>query len=133
MDAASTVLPNGAIYVDGNTIVAAADRAAPAPPGFSGATSVDTGGFIYPGLIELHNHLCYGALPLGDVPKRFSNRGESQSNRDYVGHGSGPMGTIVKSIVPDRLGGLDRYVEAKFLLGGVIASQGISLKGDHLE
>ena len=74
MDAASTVLPNGAIYIDGNTIVAAADRAAPAPPGFSGATSVDTGGFIYPGLIELHNHLSYDALPLWDVQARSHGR-----------------------------------------------------------
>jgi len=47
MDAASTVLPNGAIYVDGNTIVAATDRAAPAPPGISGATTVGTGRFLY--------------------------------------------------------------------------------------
>src|ERR1051326_467393 len=133
MDAASTVLPNGAIYVDGNTIVAATDRAAPAPPGFSGVTSVDTGGFIYPGLIELHNHLSYDALPLWDVPKRFSNRGQWQSNRDYVAHVSGPMGTIAKSNDPHLLAALVRYVETKCLLGGVTTSQGISLKGDHLE
>ena len=133
MDAASTVLPNGAIYVDGNTIVAATDRAAPAPPGFSGVTSVDTGGVIYAGLIELHNHLSYDALPLWDVPKRFSNRGQWQSNRDYVAHVSGPMGTIAKSNDPHLLAALVRYVETKCLLGGVTTSQGISLKGDHLE
>jgi 5-methylthioadenosine/S-adenosylhomocysteine deaminase len=133
MDAASTVLPNGAIYVDGNTIVAATDRAAPVPPDFAGAASIDTDGFIYPGLIELHNHLSYDALPLWDVPKRFSNRSQWQSNRDYVAHVSAPMDTIAKSIDPNLLAALVRYVETKCLLGGVTTTQGVSLKGDHLE
>jgi len=36
---------------------------APAPAGFTGVPVVDTGGTIFPGLIELHNHLSYNALP----------------------------------------------------------------------
>jgi hypothetical protein len=35
---------------------------------------VQTGGSIYPGLIELHNHLAYDALPLWQVPERYDNR-----------------------------------------------------------
>ena len=46
MDSTFAVLANGAIYVDGNVIVAVADRAAPPPAGFAGATLVDTGGII---------------------------------------------------------------------------------------
>ena len=38
---------------------------------------VDTGGTLFPGLIELHNHLGYNALPLWwPVPKRFEHRGQ---------------------------------------------------------
>lgn len=133
MDAASTVLGSGALYVDGNTIVAVTDRAAPAPTGFTGVLTVDTGGIIYPGLIELHNHLSYDALPLWQVPKQFSNRSQWQSNADYVANVSGPMGTIAKSNDPHVLAALARYVETKCLLGGVTTSQGISLKGDQLE
>jgi imidazolonepropionase-like amidohydrolase len=61
MNAAHDVWPDGAVYIDGNQIVSAGDRAAPAPPGFAGALVVETGGFIFPGLIELHNHLSYDA------------------------------------------------------------------------
>src|ERR1051326_9382472 len=43
------------------------------------------------------------------------------------------MGTIAKSNDPHLLAALVRYVETKCLLGGVTTSQGISLKGDHLE
>lgn len=52
MDQAFTVLSQGAIYIDGNTIVAVADHAAPPPAGFAGAQIVDTGGTIFPGLVE---------------------------------------------------------------------------------
>ena len=34
------------------------------PAGFDGIGPVDTGGTLFPGLIELHNHLSYNALPL---------------------------------------------------------------------
>jgi 5-methylthioadenosine/S-adenosylhomocysteine deaminase len=70
MDAQSTVLPNGLIYVDGNVIVAVAEHGAPAPPGFAGAVSIKTGGTILPGLIELHNHLSYDCLPMWKVPTK---------------------------------------------------------------
>ena len=45
-------------------------------PGRSHLAEADDweGDFLFPGLIELHNHLSYDALPLWDVPKRFSNR-----------------------------------------------------------
>ena len=133
MDQAFTVLSQGAIYIDGNTIVAVADKAAPPPAGFTGAQIVDTGGTIFPGLIELHNHLSYDALQMWQVPKKFSDRGQWQSNSDYVANVSGPMGVIAKSNDPHLLASLVRYVETKCLLGGVTTSQGISLKGDNLD
>ena len=37
---------------------------------------VDVGGTIFPGLIELHNHLAYNALRLWHVPRLFTNRGQ---------------------------------------------------------
>ena len=65
MDAAFTVLGAGAIYIDGPNIAAVQDAAAPPPPGFADATAVSTAGVIFPGLIELHNHLSYNALTIG--------------------------------------------------------------------
>jgi hypothetical protein len=133
MDQASTVLSQGAIYIDGNTIVAVADQGAPPPFGFAGAQTIDTDGTIFPGLIELHNHLSYDALQMWQVPKKFTDRGQWQSNSDYIAKVSGPMGVIAKSNDPRLLASLVRYVETKCLLGGVTTSQGISLKGDNLD
>ena len=64
MDDAFTVRPDGIVYIDQGCIVAVQDRAQPAPAGFAGVPVVETGGTLFPGLIELHNHLSYNALPL---------------------------------------------------------------------
>jgi 5-methylthioadenosine/S-adenosylhomocysteine deaminase len=36
---------------------------------------VATGDTLYPGMIELHNHLAYNAVPLWRVPKRYQHNG----------------------------------------------------------
>ena len=133
MDSASTVLQAGAVYVDGQNIVAVQDVSAPPPSGFAGATTIGPSGIIFPGLIELHNHLSYNALTMWSVPKKFADRGKWQNNADYKHRVSDPMNTISKSTDPHLLASLVRYVETKCLLAGVTSSQGISLKSDHLE
>src|SRR6266436_1556261 len=132
MDAASTVLQAGAVYIDGQNVIAVQDSAAPPPPGFAGATILNSSGIIFPGLIELHNHLSYDALTMWSVPRKFADRGQWQDNADYKHRVSDPMNTISKSTDPRLLASLVRYVETKCLLAGVTSSQGISLKSDHL-
>jgi C-terminal processing protease CtpA/Prc len=125
MDERFDVHDPGRIYVDGPTIAAVQPAAAPAPDGWDGVRLVRTGDTIYPGLIELHNHLSYDALPLWQVPQRFDNRGQWMRHRDYRRFVSGPASVL------GRTGGfleaVVRYVEAKCLLGGVTTSQGIAL------
>ena len=133
MDSRSTVISDGAIYVDGNAIVAVGEHDAAAPAGFSGIKPVKTGGTIFPGFIELHNHLSYDSLPLWQVPKKFTNRNQWQDNADYTSKVSAPMGVIAGSSDPRLLAAVARYAETKCLLGGVSTSQGISLKGDNLK
>ena len=133
INAAYDVWPDGAVYIDGNQIVSAGDRAAPAPQGFGGAQVVETGGFIFPGLIELHNHLSYDALPMWQVPKLYKNRGQWQNDKDYVRSVSAPMTTTANSKDPHLLAAVARYAETKCLLGGVTTSEGISLKSDQLQ
>ena len=70
------VVDDGVIYVDRGSIVAVQRRADEAPVGFADTAVLDTGGSIYPGLIELHNHLGYNALGLwSPVPKLYTDRG----------------------------------------------------------
>jgi amidohydrolase family protein len=132
MDAAFKVFEAGAVYIDGQSITAVQDSAAPAPPGFADAALVSSSGIIFPGLIELHNHLSYNALTMWQVPRKFADRGRWQDNADYKRLVTGPMGTIARSSDPHLLAALVRYVETKCLLAGVTSSQGISLQSDHL-
>src|SRR4029453_45149 len=65
---------NGAVYIRNGRIQAVRRRTDPAPDGFAAAPVIETGGVIYPGLLDLHNHLAYNILPLWKPPRRFDNR-----------------------------------------------------------
>ncbi|MGC4097896.1 MAG: amidohydrolase family protein [Nitrospira sp.] len=135
MDDAGTVKPDAVLYLEKGTIVAVQDRPQRPPAGFEGVPVVDTGGTLFPGLIELHNHLSYNALPLwSPVPKRFQHRGQWPEHPDYRKLISGPMTVVGKYRNAQRqaplLAPLIRYVECKCLLGGVTTSQGIMLSSN---
>jgi hypothetical protein len=94
MDASSTVLERGVVYVDGDSIAAVAPAGAASPPGFEGVSPVATRGTIYPGLIDLHNHLSYDALTLWDVPEKYTNRDQWGREPDYRRLISGPAAGV---------------------------------------
>lgn len=135
MDETFSVKEDAVVYIDRGAIVAIQDRAQSAPAGFETVTPIRSGGTIFPGLIELHNHLAYNALPLwSPVPKRFEHRGQWPEHPDYRKLISGPM-TVVGNYrdaqgKPALLAPLVRYVECKCLLGGVTTSQGIMLNSN---
>ncbi|MSN25592.1 MAG: amidohydrolase family protein [Geobacter sp.] len=125
MDKGFTVIKRGVIYVENGNIVAVQDAKAPLPTGFENIKPVNTLGTIYPGLIELHNHLAYNILRLWNVPKKYGNRDQWSGTPEYRRLVSGPMTVMGKT--PGLLPALVRYVECKCLLGGVTTSQGIQL------
>lgn len=125
MDEALSVVRDARIYIDKGLIVAIRRSVDPAPPGFENVSVVSSGGTLFPGLIELHNHLAYNALRLWQVPKKYTNRNQWGGIAEYRKLVSGPMTVIGKS--PSLLPALIRYVEAKCLVGGVTTSQGIAL------
>lgn len=132
MDRRYTVRDDAVVYIADGVIVAIRPRTKPAPKGFEAVAVHETRGTIFPGLIELHNHLSYNALPLwSPVPKRYDNRGQWPNHADYRKLVSGPMTVIGK--YRDAQGNypllpaLIRYVECKCLLGGVTTSQGVML------
>jgi 5-methylthioadenosine/S-adenosylhomocysteine deaminase len=135
MDDSFTVITDAVIYIEHGAIVAVQDRAMPAPAGFDDVAPVETDGTLFPGLIELHNHLSYNALPLwSPVPKLFQHRGQWPDHPDYRKLISGPM-TVVGEYRDTQgkaslLAPLVRYVECKCLLGGVTTSQGIMLSSN---
>lgn len=127
MDASHRTIAKGTVYLEKGAIVAVQATAAAPPAGFEGVKRIAVGGTIYPGLIELHNHLAYNALRLWQVPKKYTNRDQwgSKRNKEYRPTISGPMTVLGKS--PGLLPALIRYVEAKCLVAGVTTSQGIEL------
>jgi cytosine/adenosine deaminase-related metal-dependent hydrolase len=127
MDDHDTVLDDGALYAGRGPIAAVQDAGAPPPAGFEDVVPIDVKGTIYPGLIELHNHLAYNALQLWQVPKRYTNRDQwgGTSNPDYRRLISGPMKLIGPD--PELMPALVRYVECKALLGATTTSQGLQL------
>lgn len=135
MDDAWTVKSNAVLFIDQGTIVTIQDRAERPPTGFGDVPVVETDGTLFPGLIELHNHLSYNALPLwSPVPKLFQHRGQWPDHPDYRKLISGPMTVVGKYRDahghPSLLAPLIRYVECKCLLGGVTTSQGIMLSSN---
>ncbi len=125
MDASYSELERGVVYIEGTRIAAVNSVGAPPPPGFEGVVPVGTRGTIYPGLIDLHNHLSYNALSLWDVPGRYTNRDQWGRHADYRRLISGPMTVLGKTL--GYVEAVVRYVECKCLLGGVTTSQGIAL------
>jgi 5-methylthioadenosine/S-adenosylhomocysteine deaminase len=135
MNDAFKVIPDAVVYIEKGAIVAVLDRSQPAPADFANVPVAETGGTIFPGLIELHNHLSYNTLPpWAPVPKRFENRGQWPNHPDYRPLISGPMTVLGKYKNAQGqypfLPAVVRYVECKCLLSGVTTTQGVKLNSN---
>jgi cytosine/adenosine deaminase-related metal-dependent hydrolase len=115
------VLPRAAVYVSDGLIEAVREPSAPAPEGYADARRVETRGTIYPGLIDLHNHLAYNVLPPWPVPIRYGDRSRWRRARAY-----GAKVRLMRRLARGEPAmAVARYVEVKALLGGVTALQGM--------
>ena len=122
------IIEEGAIYIKNGLIEAVKASSDAAPAGFNHAPHIRTGDTIYPGMIELHNHLSYNAMSLWDVPKKYANNGQWRGSDDYRRKITKPSQVIGGT--PGVVEALVRYVEMRALLGGVTTSQGISLSSE---
>ena len=116
MDESGTVLDGGQVGISKGRVVAVAPSGEAMPGELADAPRVDTGGTIYPGLIDLHNHFVYNVLPLWTVPKKYENRTQWPRAEGYSGGVSLPVRTLAES--PPTAKALVRYVEGKALIGG---------------
>lgn len=123
--AAAGIIDRGRVYVSGETIVDVRPVGSTRPDGFAGAPVVKVGGTIYPGLIEIHNHLSYNAIPLWEVSKRYAHSGSWQGTDEYRTAITKPAQVLANTA--GNAEALVRFVECRCLLGGVTTSQGITL------
>jgi cytosine/adenosine deaminase-related metal-dependent hydrolase len=119
------VIDPGTVYISAGRIVDVRPADQPAPDGFADVTVVATGGTVFPGLIELHNHLPYDVLGLWAVPKQYTNRDQWSSIPEYRQLITGPMAALGSD--PHLVAAIIRYVELRALLGGTTTSQGVTL------
>lgn len=104
------------IVVNGKIQDIRANRSAP-----DGMISVKVDGIVFPGLIDLHNHLVWNVFPRWKLPEPVTTRYEWQAVPEYTARLSGPEGAMI-----DKGAGCDmeRYAEVKALLGGATAVVG---------
>lgn len=107
------VIENGVLVVTDGTITAAGANAA-IP---DGARVVDTGGFIYPGLIDLHNHLTWNAHPRWSAGTLTRARYEWQAMDAYAVGLSGPQAKLSRG-TPSYSCDLARFAEVKVAVWG---------------
>lgn len=121
---------DGVLYIDDTGIIqGVAAQGEPAPAGFDHATRVDTGGLVYPGLMDLHNHMAYNCLSLWlahDHPSAWTTRNQWPNDNDYKPSISLPANALCHADGKAVL----KYVETKAAVGGVTAIQG-SAKLSH--
>ena len=125
MDDQARVLDDGVAYIRDGSIAAVQKAEAPAPTGFEAVKVLQTKGTIYPGLIDLHDHLSYNALQLWDVPKKYTNRDQWAQGDTYRKLITGPMKALAHT--PKYVPAVVRYVECKCLVAGTTTAQGIAL------
>jgi 5-methylthioadenosine/S-adenosylhomocysteine deaminase len=118
-------IDDGNVYISGGLIEAVQPADQPPPIDFDGLTPLKTGGTIFPGFVELHNHLAYNVLPLWQVPKSYRHRGQWGQHPDYRKLISGPMNVLGRT--DGLVQAVVRWTEAKALIAGTTTSQGIAL------
>src|SRR5262249_19400105 len=119
----------GRVLVAGNRIEAVVPDGQPLPAAFQNAIELKTKGTIYPGLIELHNHLSYNVLPLLPITKQYTNRDQWSTGAAYTRQVTGPMKVLAQTA--GFLPAIVRWVECRCLLGGVTTTQGIALSSNQ--
>lgn len=127
MNAQRDIIRNGRLCLRGREIIAvlAADEQMPAE--FADTAQVDTGGTIYPGLFDLHNHLPYNIIPLWQVSQLFRNRREWQAVAEYYPAVRAPFSLLNEHPDVGYRRAIVRFTECRNLFGGVTTGHGMGM------
>lgn len=126
LDAAGTYYTDAFVCIDDKVIAAVVPAGTPLPASFTALSPLDVQGTIYPGLIELHNHLTYNELPLWTVPTKYTNRNQWRvSEPTYNYDVAWPATILGHNPDQDYPRSIARFAECRSLFGGVTTSQGV--------
>ena len=112
------VVPDGAVSISGSKI----QKVGPFSGKLQSGSAVETDSFIFPGLIDLHDHITWNLLPRWKPNELFSNRYEWQLRTAYKIALDGPHGKIAAdhALACDA----DRFGEIKAIVGGATSVVG---------
>ncbi|MEC7096891.1 MAG: amidohydrolase family protein [Candidatus Thermoplasmatota archaeon] len=142
MDGESNVINDGNVMIRDGKITGVWPSSSNPPAGvdFTDVPIVETEGTIYPGLIDLHNHVHYNHIPLWDFDVHLSESQKSEeggyTNRYQWGNNwdYGPSITWMKTNIQstyrwDMASEQMKYAEVQAVSGGVTAMQGSPSSG----
>lgn len=115
----------GRVWVSDEGVVAAVTRGrAAGPASFPAAPEVDVGDdLVFPGLIDLHNHLAYNTLPLWAAEGRtspFPHHDSWPGHKTYAPSVTWPAYALITAAPHELLA----YAETKAIVGGTTTIQG---------
>lgn len=122
LDAKKRVLDDGYVGIDEKMISFVRPARQTIPIEFQNVPIVNVDGYIYPGLIDLHNHIAYNFLGLWKIDKKFKDRYQWSGTARYKREITLPA-RLLTSLNPVEL---VKYSEVKELLGGVTTIGGFA-------
>jgi len=120
---ASQVFP-GTVYVQGNRILDILHAGDPLPADAIGAPTIDTGGLIFPGLMNIHDHIAFNTLPSWHVPALMQDVSDWTSLDAYKQNIRYPNEILTNALYYDLLPEVGKYAEVKALAAGTTSEQG---------
>ncbi len=124
MNAVDEVI-DGKIFIQGGKIVSivAAGQDFPANVDVSQAVTIQTGGTIYPGLIDAHTHISYNNGQLWKVPKLYTSREQWPEATTYKQDITRPKNILCGADMLDMEAEVDKWGEIKAIVGGTTSIQ----------
>lgn len=125
-DGTITVIDSGRVVIEGEKIAAVLKKGEKLPSDIDSTKSLflDTHGIIFPGLLNIHDHLHYDCIPLWNVQDKYTDRYQWSNTHDcrvnvkyakYVIDQKKYWGLQVEGM---------KYSEVKQLISGTTAAQG---------
>jgi hypothetical protein len=114
----------GKLFVQGNRILDVLHDADPLPPDASGAVFLETGALIFPGLMNIHDHLVFNSIPFWHVPVLNQDVSDWTSLSSYQQNVRYPNEILTNSLYYDLLPEVGKYAEVKALVAGTTSEQG---------
>ncbi|HEV8700818.1 MAG TPA: lamin tail domain-containing protein [Candidatus Polarisedimenticolia bacterium] len=120
---ADQVFP-GTLYLQGNRILDLLAEGEPLPADAAGAPIIATGALIFPGLMNIHDHITFNTTPAWDVPSLMQDVSDWTSLDGYRQNVRYPHDLLTEANYYDLLPEVGKYAEVKALAAGTTTEQG---------